>query len=65
MLDDKVVCNLFESCLWDVFDVDPDVDNCWTLGRQFELNVVLRHTDALCLEKERRSSVFSFTQHKC
>ena len=44
--------NLFESYLWDVFDVDPDIDNCRTLGRQFKLNVVLRHTDALCLRKK-------------
>ena len=44
--------NLFECYLWDVFDVNPDVDNCWTLGWQFKLNVVLRHTDALCLKKE-------------
>ena len=43
---------LFESYLWDVFDVNPDVDNCWTLGWQFELDVVLGHTDALGLKRE-------------
>ena len=43
--------NLLESHLRDVFDVDSDVDNGWTLRRQFELNVVLGHTDALSLEK--------------
>ena len=44
--------NLFELYLWDVFDVDPNVDNCRTFGRQFKLNIVFRHTDALRLRKK-------------
>ena len=36
--------------LWDVFDVNTDVDNCRTVRWQLKLYVILRHADALCLE---------------
>ena len=35
-----------------VFDVDPNIDNGGTLRRKFELDIVFRNTDALCLKKE-------------
>ena len=42
------------SHLWDVLDVNPDVDNCRTLGWQLELHIVLWHADALCLQIQHR-----------